>query len=86
LHSLDEIERRRPERLALIHFGVADDVERHLSELRRRLEEWVALAGVSEEEFAGIAAEGLDESYERAMPFWQSYSGLKRYWEKRSGP
>ena len=86
LHSLDEIERRRPDRLALIHFGVADDVARHLSELRRRLEEWVALAGVSEVEFAEIAAKGLDESYERAMPFWQSYAGLKRYWEKRSGP
>jgi hypothetical protein len=26
----------------------------------------------------------LDE-YERAMPFWQSYAGLKRYWEKRRG-
>jgi hypothetical protein len=26
------------------------------------------------------------ETYERAMPFWQSYAGLKRYWEKRSGP
>ena len=32
--SLDEIERRAPERLALIHFGVADDVGRHLTELR----------------------------------------------------
>jgi hypothetical protein len=25
------------------------------------------------------------ETYERAMPFWQSYAGLKRYSEKRSG-
>jgi hypothetical protein len=23
------------------------------------------------------------ETYERAMPFWQSYAGLKRYWEQR---
>ena len=38
--TLDEIERARPERLALIHFGVAEDVERHLGELRRRLHEW----------------------------------------------
>jgi len=38
--TLDEIEARRPERLALIHFGVADDVERHLGELRLRLREW----------------------------------------------
>ena len=29
-----EIERRAPDRLALIHFGVHDDVEEHLAELR----------------------------------------------------
>jgi len=89
LGSLDEIERRGPERLALVHFGVADDVERHLGELRRRLEEWVALAGVTEAEFAETVSTDVDsgvEDYERAMPFWQSYAGLKRYWEKRSGP
>jgi len=86
LRTLDEIERRAPARLALVHFGVAEDVERHLVELRRRLEEWVRLEGVSEGEFAEIVGKNLDESYERAMPFWQSYAGLKRYWEKRGGP
>jgi glyoxylase-like metal-dependent hydrolase (beta-lactamase superfamily II) len=85
LRTLDEIERRAPERLALIHFGVFDDVERHLGELRRRLHEWAALHGVTEEEFAELAGKDLDESYERAMPFWQSYAGLKRYWERRGG-
>jgi glyoxylase-like metal-dependent hydrolase (beta-lactamase superfamily II) len=87
LRTLDEIVRRAPARLALIHFGVAGDVERHLAELRRRLHEWVALDGVTEEEFTEtVSADvetGLDE-YERAMPFWQSYAGLKRYWEKRA--
>ena len=86
LGSLDEIERRDPARLALVHFGVADDVGRHLDELRRRLREWAALEGVTEAAFAGTVSadvdSGLDE-YERAMPFWQSYAGLKRYWEKR---
>ena len=52
--SLDEIERRAPARLALIHFGVVeDDVSRHLRELRARLhawEEWVE-RGASEEQF-----------------------------------
>ena len=86
LRTLDEIERRKPARLALVHFGVADDVERHLGELRRRLEQWVALEGVGESEFAEIVGEDVDESYDRAMPFWQSYAGLKRYWEKRRGP
>jgi glyoxylase-like metal-dependent hydrolase (beta-lactamase superfamily II) len=85
LRTLDEIERRPPARLALIHFGVADDVQRHLDELRRRLEQWVSLEGVSEEEFTAIVGKDVDESYERAMPYWQSYAGLKRYWEKRAG-
>jgi glyoxylase-like metal-dependent hydrolase (beta-lactamase superfamily II) len=84
LHTLDEIERRGPERLALIHFGVAEDVERHLGELRSRLEEWVSLEGVTEEEFAELVGKDVDDSYERAMPYWQSYAGLVRYWEKRA--
>jgi glyoxylase-like metal-dependent hydrolase (beta-lactamase superfamily II) len=85
LHTLDEIERRAPARLALIHFGVADDVARHLGELRQRLADWVALEGVTEEEFTRTVGQDMDESYERAMPFWQSYAGLKRYWDKRRG-
>jgi glyoxylase-like metal-dependent hydrolase (beta-lactamase superfamily II) len=86
LRTLDEIERRAPARLALVHFGVADDVDRHLAELRRRLHAWVELEGVTEEEFAQAVAADIDgaaDEYERAMPFWQSYAGLKRYWEKR---
>jgi glyoxylase-like metal-dependent hydrolase (beta-lactamase superfamily II) len=88
LRTLEEIERRRPARLALVHFGVADDVSRHLHELRGRLEEWVARTepGVTEAEFSESVRSDVDdglEEYERAMPFWQSYAGLKRYWEKR---
>jgi len=86
--TLDEIERRDPTRLALIHFGVATDLPRHLDELRRRLDDWVARTepGVTEEEFNESARADVDsglEAYERAMPFWQSYAGLQRYWEKR---
>jgi glyoxylase-like metal-dependent hydrolase (beta-lactamase superfamily II) len=86
--TLDEIERRRPDRFALIHFGVAGDPERHLADLRERLERWTGWvgAGTSEDEFAAAAAEDLGpdrEAYEQAMPFWQSYAGLARYWEKR---
>jgi glyoxylase-like metal-dependent hydrolase (beta-lactamase superfamily II) len=84
LRTLDELEEHDPRRLALIHFGIADDVGRHLDELRRRLREWVALEGVTEAEFTETVGRDVDESYERAMPFWQSYAGLERYWEKRA--
>jgi glyoxylase-like metal-dependent hydrolase (beta-lactamase superfamily II) len=87
--TLDAIAARNPQRLALIHFGVAEDVERHLAELRARLREWAERVrdGASEEEFAAAAAQDLGPdrpAYEQAMPFWQSYAGLKRYWDKRA--
>jgi hypothetical protein len=27
---------------------------------------------------------GTAESYRRAAPFWQSWQGLRRYWDKRA--
>jgi glyoxylase-like metal-dependent hydrolase (beta-lactamase superfamily II) len=90
--TIEEIERRRPQRLALIHFGVADDPKPHLDELRRRLRSWTERmrAGPNEAEFsesvrAELAAEGDGDvhAYEVAMPFWQSHAGLQRYWAKR---
>jgi glyoxylase-like metal-dependent hydrolase (beta-lactamase superfamily II) len=87
--TIDEIERRSPARLALVHFGIADDPDRHLTELRKRLGEWVERVdeGVTGEEFAAAARadvgdERAVEIYELAMPFWQSHAGLKRYVEK----
>jgi glyoxylase-like metal-dependent hydrolase (beta-lactamase superfamily II) len=90
--TLDEIERRSPARLALIHFGVADDVPRHLDELRGRLRSWTERVGkgMTEDEFSRSAREELIaegeadiDVYERAMPFWQSHAGLQRYWQQR---
>lgn len=86
--TLDEIERRAPERLALIHFGLANDVERHLTELRERLAAWSGRVerGATEAEFVAAAMADLPgeaDAYDRAMPFWQSYAGLERYWLKR---
>ena len=86
--TLDEIEGRRPARLALIHFGVADEPEPHITDLRARLERWTEWVGggMGETEFATEAADDLGadvDAYERAMPFWQSYAGLTRYWEKK---
>ena len=88
--TLEEIERHAPQQLALTHFGVADDVSRHLAELRSRLDAWAHRVeqGLSEVGFvaAGKAdlPEGEGDAYDRAMPFWQSYAGLKRYWDTRS--
>jgi glyoxylase-like metal-dependent hydrolase (beta-lactamase superfamily II) len=92
--SLDEIGRRAPERLALIHFGVAEDVTRHLDELRLRLLDWAESVegGATEEEFVEYALAELTDSGEdkdsftQAMPLWQSYRGLARWAEKRRDP
>jgi glyoxylase-like metal-dependent hydrolase (beta-lactamase superfamily II) len=86
--TIEEIERRAPERLALIHFGPADDVSRHLTELRQRLAKWSERVqrGATEQEFVTMAGNDLGpdaSGYDRAMPFWQSYAGLKRYWQTR---
>jgi glyoxylase-like metal-dependent hydrolase (beta-lactamase superfamily II) len=91
LGTIDEIERRAPRRLALIHFGVADGPERHLDELRARLPQWVdrVVAGATEEQFIESVRSNLSEPgpdlslYEQAMPFWQSYAGLKRFVDTR---
>lgn len=94
--TIDEIERRASERLALIHFGVVESPRDHLRRLRRELRVWAQRVrqGMSEEEFAEAARADLHEAdgeegaadYERAAPLWQSYAGLKRYWDKLAEP
>ncbi|HYZ19385.1 MAG TPA: MBL fold metallo-hydrolase [Gaiellaceae bacterium] len=89
--TIDEIERRSPERLALIHFGVVESPRDHLRRLRRELRVWAQRVrqGLTEDEFVEAARADLAEEngeapyYERAAPFWQSYAGLKRYWDKQ---
>jgi len=90
--TMDELERRDPQELALTHFGIARDPGRHLEELRARLDAWAqrVCGGRSEDEFTtGVRDELVREEpaaadeYDRAMPLWQSYAGLKRYCEKR---
>jgi len=89
--TIDKLERSAPNRLALVHFGVFDDIGRHLTELRNRLGEWeqVIEDGASQDEFVERVHAGLGElddddlqAVERAMPMWQSYAGLKRWVEK----
>jgi hypothetical protein len=90
--TIDEMERRGPERLALIHFGVADDPTAHLARLRLELLDWAefVLGGATEDEFVAYCQTELTDSGEsleawaNAMPFWQSYQGLKRWADKQA--
>lgn len=86
--SIDELERRSPERLALIHFGVATDTEWHLTRLHEELSSWAARVhdGMDEEEFVAEASAEIGpdpERYERVFTFAMSFQGLSRYWRKR---
>jgi glyoxylase-like metal-dependent hydrolase (beta-lactamase superfamily II) len=87
--SVDEIERRAPERLALIHFGVVTDVPTHLELFRAALERWSSWVrgGMTQDDFvAAVSADaGEDvERYSAVFSFAMSYAGLKRYYEKRA--
>jgi glyoxylase-like metal-dependent hydrolase (beta-lactamase superfamily II) len=88
--TIAEIERRSPSRLAVIHFGVFDDVATHLERLRatmRRWAQWVA-DGADEDAFVGLAQSDLRAAgpaaaiYEHAAPLTYNYAGLERYWRK----
>ena len=86
--SIDEVERRAPHSLALIHFGVVEDVSDHLRRVREALDLWSdrVRSGMSEDEFVAsvIADTGEDaERYQAVFTFGMSYYGLKRYWDKR---
>lgn len=89
--TFEEIERRRPERLALVHFGIADSPSEHLALAREELTKWTERSERMDEK-AWIAAARRDleaavgaeaDRWERAAPLWQSYAGMKRYWDKR---
>jgi glyoxylase-like metal-dependent hydrolase (beta-lactamase superfamily II) len=88
--TIEDLEERKPERLALVHFGVFDDPQRHLAELRLELYDWAdhVRGGASEEEFIEYVLTELRDAgedapgYDTAMPLWQSYRGLRRWADK----
>ena len=91
--TLDAIEERRPTRLLIAHFGIADDPGPHLADLRAALRTWAERAREgSEDEFVRAAEADVRaaadpataELFEQAGPFWQSYAGLRRYWDKKA--
>jgi glyoxylase-like metal-dependent hydrolase (beta-lactamase superfamily II) len=86
--SVDAIRDRSPDRLALIHFGVHDDVAAHLDRFDADLDTWAKRVGDGMEidEFVELARAdaGADaDSYDRVAPLWQCWHGLKRYWDKQ---
>jgi glyoxylase-like metal-dependent hydrolase (beta-lactamase superfamily II) len=87
-----EIERRAPDRLALIHFGAYDDVEAHLATLREALSRWTEWVenGMDEQTFVAAARHDVSQTepdladeYDRAAPYWHHFRGIERYWRKR---
>lgn len=86
--TIAEIRRREPDLLALIHFGVQEDVGAHLDRLEAELDRWAARVGdgMSEQDFVAAARSDLGDQadrYDRVAPLWQSYLGMKRYWDSR---
>jgi len=86
--TIAEIRRREPDRLALVHFGIHEDVEAHLDRLEVELDRWAARVGdgMSEQDFVSAARSDLGEQadrYDRVAPLWQSYLGMRRYWDSR---
>ncbi len=87
--TIAELQRREPERLALIHFGVVDDVSEHLRRLGSELDRWAELVrcGLGPAEFAAEARKGAGADgvrYDAIAPYDQSWQGLRRYWDKRA--
>jgi glyoxylase-like metal-dependent hydrolase (beta-lactamase superfamily II) len=91
--TLDELERREPRALALIHFGLFEDASRHLAALRETMFEWGERVAHGMDEPTFVAAARADvaaaepgeaDAYDRAAPYWHCYLGLERYWRKRA--
>ncbi len=93
--SIERVKAWRPERLAMTHFGSADDVEAQLAEVSERLDNWAALARTEEmdtfiatvmDEVQRGAGDELLPAYRQAAAPEQIYAGLRRYWDTRSQP
>ena len=79
---------RASDRLALIHFGVHEDVATHLDRFELELDSWAARVGAGMDQEAFVDAARADagaeaDRYDRVAPYWQSWHGLRRYWDTK---
>jgi glyoxylase-like metal-dependent hydrolase (beta-lactamase superfamily II) len=91
--TIQEIERRAPSRLALVHFGLFEDVQEHLAALRETLARWSQRVedGMDEEAFIAAARYDVEQTdpgdlvdeLQRAGPYWHHFRGIERYWRKK---
>jgi glyoxylase-like metal-dependent hydrolase (beta-lactamase superfamily II) len=91
--TIREIERRAPTRLALVHFGLFDDVQEHLAALRETLARWSQRVedGMDEEAFIAAARYDVEQTdpgdlvdeLQRAGPYWHHFRGIERYWRTK---
>lgn len=92
--SIERVRAWGPDRLAITHFGVYEDVEAQLAALSRRLDEFAQhardqdrdgfIATVSDEILRGAEADARD-AFTLAAPLDQLYAGLERYWHRGAG-
>jgi glyoxylase-like metal-dependent hydrolase (beta-lactamase superfamily II) len=91
--SIERIAAWRPDRLAVTHFGIYEDVGAQLEEVSRRLDDRAQrardedreqfIAGIDAEVEAGAAPE-IRANYAQAADPEQMHAGLERYWRKRA--
>ncbi len=93
--SIARIAAWAPQRLAVTHYGAAEDVEAQLAQLGERLDTWAQrVRGMGLEEFVESVRDEVEETagrelvdtYAQAAPPDQLYAGLERYWRKRAAP
>jgi glyoxylase-like metal-dependent hydrolase (beta-lactamase superfamily II) len=91
--SIELVASWSPDRLAMTHFGLSEDVDDQLDEVSSRLDAWAEVARAQDRDgfLAHVRAEieaDVDAptaaAYIQAAPPEQLYAGLSRYWRKRS--
>ena len=91
--SLETVAAWKPERMAVTHFGLYEDVGEHLAGMHEALDRWAALALETDQQSyaAAMMAEmerapdaTATQAFLQAMPPDTLWPGLDRYWTKKN--